>query len=120
MESQSLQREYNETRRREEEREKNIKSHEMISMQERISNQWKRELEKTSEAYERLLEKIKTENVNYKAENDFWKHQIQKAKVQRAQRIKVVKKSLQQEEEEKHHEEYEHKIESEFKEQEVK
>jgi len=43
-------------------------------MQERISNQWKRELEKTSEAYERLLEKIKTENVNYKAENDFWKH----------------------------------------------
>ena len=58
MEAIQLQQEYSDQRRSEQERARNIHHHEMLSQQERISNKWKRELEKSAVAYESLIAKI--------------------------------------------------------------
>ena len=61
--------------------------HEMLTKQERIANNWKRELEKSSQAYENLINKLKSENDIIRAENEHWRMQLQKAHVLRTERI---------------------------------
>lgn len=51
----------------------------MLSQQERISNKWKRELEKSAQAYEALIAKIKIENDLMLKENNHWRSQMAKA-----------------------------------------
>ena len=62
MEQLQLQQEYADQRRNEQERARNLHHHEMLSLQERIGNKWKRELEKSAGAYEALIVKLKDEN----------------------------------------------------------
>jgi hypothetical protein len=41
-------------------------------MQERISNSWKRELEMSAQAYEKIVARLKKENAAQRAELDHW------------------------------------------------
>ena len=87
MEQLQLQQEYQEQRRSEQDRAKMLHHHEMLTKQERIANNWKRELEKSSQAYENLINKLKGENDTMRAENDHWRLQLQKAHALRSDRI---------------------------------
>ena len=62
MEQIQLTQEYSNQRRSEQERARTLHHHEMLTQQERIANKWKRELEKSAQAYEALIAKIKSEN----------------------------------------------------------
>ena len=79
MEALQLQQEYSDQRRSEQERARNLHHHEMLSQQERISNKWKRELEKSAAAYESLIAKIKAENEAVIRENNHLRSQLAKA-----------------------------------------
>jgi len=45
----------------------------MLTKQERIANSWKRELEKSAQAYESLINKLKSENGTLRGENEHWR-----------------------------------------------
>lgn len=87
MEHLQLQQEYQEQRRSEQDRAKMLHHHEMLTKQERVANNWKRELEKSSQAYENMIDKLKTENVSMRGENEHWRQQLQKAHALRTDRI---------------------------------
>ena len=61
IEALQLHREHQDQRKLEKDREKQMQQHEQFALQERISNSWKRELEKTSSVYERVISKLKAE-----------------------------------------------------------
>ena len=73
MEQLQLQQEYADQRRGEQERARTLHNHEMLTQQERISNKWKRELEKSANAYETLIAKMKAENQVILQENNHWR-----------------------------------------------
>ena len=73
MEQLQLQQEYADQRRGEQERARTLHNHEMLTQQERISNKWKRELEKSANAYETLISKMKAENQVILQENNHWR-----------------------------------------------
>ena len=92
MEHLQLQQEYADQRRGEQERARNLNHYEMLSQQERIGNQWKRELEKSSQAYETLIDKIKSENERVTHENNHWRTQMNKAQALKQTRIQNMLK----------------------------
>ena len=62
MEQIQLQQEYHDQRVSEQSRAKLLHHHEMLAKQERVAENWKRELEKTSQAYENMIAKLQGEN----------------------------------------------------------
>ena len=106
MEQIQLQQEYRDQRVGEQSRAKLLHHHEMLAKQERIAENWKRELEKTSQAYENMIAKLQVENKQMRTENEHWRSQLQKAHALRSERInnrmkEIALKQMEQEDEEK-------------------
>ena len=90
METLQLQQEYADQRKGEQARALNLHHHEVLNQQERLTNKWKRELEKSVAAYEALLQKMKTENDAINRENNHWRGQMQQAQMMKSTRIQAM------------------------------
>lgn len=98
IEAQQLAREHEDQRKAEQQREQRLHQNEVFAQQERISNSWKRELEQSALAYERVIDKLKRENETQRAELEHWHQQIRTANKARQLRIRARK------DDETHHE----------------
>jgi len=64
----------------------------LLEAQLRISNKWKLELERSSAAYERVIEQLQVDLKNSVHENVHWRTEIHKAVVTK-QKVKLTRQS---------------------------
>jgi len=66
-----------------------MQQNELFVVQERIGNAWRRELERSSQVYEKVIAKLRAENDIQKTELAHWHAQIKIAQKARILRIKA-------------------------------
>ncbi len=72
-----------------------MRASELLENQSRVSAKWRAECEKTSAAYERVVEQMSHDLKLSVAENEHWRQEVHKAAVLKQQRRSTARASLE-------------------------